>query len=212
MLDLMAVVKVNVSPHPTAQNNAAKVFSEDSRCKLKGKAGRPKLKAAMERLLAKGMIEVAETGPQSRRTPYLCRVERGVVVDFPSGKPASEQPQGNGSEPGTASPQSDGGGIPAFIPASQKEELKRRGFTDDDVFEMKPERARDILADPNRTAASERYRVVGDAPAGSACSLCFGIDGSVKMVEDTERGGKAEPLHPDHAKEFFETEEPEPPL
>src|SRR5262249_35790010 len=47
MLDRMAAVKVNVSPHPTAQNNAAKVFSEDSRCKLRGKAGRPKLKAAM---------------------------------------------------------------------------------------------------------------------------------------------------------------------
>src|SRR5262249_51039085 len=126
MLNLHKGAKL--SPWPTAQNNAAKVFAEDSRCKLRGKAGRAKLKSAMERLQTKGIIEVVETGPQSRPPSLLRRVERGVVVDFPSGRPASEQPQGDDSEPGTfASPQSNGGG-----------------------------------------GASKRYRVVGDAPAGSA--------------------------------------------
>jgi RecA-family ATPase len=140
MLDIVHPLKV--SPYPTAQNNAAKIFSEDSRCKLKGRGVRAKLKAAMERLQAKGKIEVAETGPQSRRTPYIRRVERGVVVDFPSGKPApaSEQPQGNGSEPGAVA------SVPFMMTHAQKRELGLLGYSDEQILEMTPQQGQDIIA------------------------------------------------------------------
>jgi len=86
------------------------------------------------------------------------------------------------------------GGMPAFITAAMKEELKRRGFSNDDIFAMTPQRAHDILADPNCTAATERYRVVGDAPAQTACLICNRTDG-VKLIKDPRRGGQAKPLH-----------------
>jgi hypothetical protein len=40
--------------------------------------------------------------------------------------------------------------------------LKARGFTDDDIFRMRPQDARDILADPNSNA-SERCDIGGIA-------------------------------------------------
>jgi RecA-family ATPase len=76
MLDLIGLA---VSPAPSAPNNAPKVFSDDARCKLKGRRGKLALKAAMERLLTKGTIRIEESGPESKR-----RVR--VVRTFPEGQ------------------------------------------------------------------------------------------------------------------------------
>jgi len=144
MLDLLKGAKL--SPWPTAQNNAAKIFAEDSRCKLTGKGVRNRLKTAMERLLSRGVIEVVETGPQSRPTSLLRRVVRGVVVDFPGGggpapsAPASEQPQGDDSEPGTVA------SVPFMLTAAQKRELGALGCSDEQIREMTPQQGQDILA------------------------------------------------------------------
>jgi hypothetical protein len=59
-----------------------------------------------------------------------------------------------------------------MITAAMKEELKRRGFTDDEIFYMKPERARSILADPERNKLTERYGKGSDAPPETICRVC----------------------------------------
>jgi hypothetical protein len=150
MLDLKPPVKV--SHHPTAQNNAAKIFAEDSRCKLTGKGVRNRLKTAMERLFSRGVIEVVETGSPSRLTSCIRRVERGVIVDFPSGRPApsapaSEQPQGNGGEPDTVA------SVPFMLTAAQKRELHDvLGYSDEQIREMTPQQGQDIIAQRNKLA------------------------------------------------------------
>jgi len=72
MLDLTSQSHA-VSPAPSAPNNAPKIFSEDQRCKLKGRMGKRALKAAMDRLLTKGTIKVEETGPESKRRRHVVR-------------------------------------------------------------------------------------------------------------------------------------------
>jgi RecA-family ATPase len=72
MLDLVSQSHP-VSPAPSAPNNAPKIFSEDQRCKLKGRFGKRALKAAMDRLLSKGSIKVEETGPASKRRSRVVR-------------------------------------------------------------------------------------------------------------------------------------------
>jgi hypothetical protein len=61
-----------------------------------------------------------------------------------------------------AGSKADDDGIPFMITLEMKDQLRSRGFTDNDVFHMRPQQARDILADPNRNANSERSD--GDEP------------------------------------------------
>jgi hypothetical protein len=144
MLDLEPPVKV--SHHPTAQNNAAKIFAADSRCKLTGKGVRNRLKTAMERLFSKGVIEVVETGSPSRLTSCIRRVKRGVVVGFPGGRPASEQPQGNGGEPDIIA------SVPFMLTNAQKAELSALGYSAEQIREMTPQRGQDIIAQRRKLA------------------------------------------------------------
>src|SRR5262249_47682281 len=83
--------------------------------------------------------------------------------------PSQQARPAPGSDRGTAAKTNGGGagGMPAFITTAMKQELKSRGFSDDDLLYMSPQRARDILADPNRTAVTEHYRVVGEVPPGT---------------------------------------------
>jgi len=60
----------------------------------------------------------------------------------------------------------------APIAAWEMDELKQRGFTPDDVFGMYPERARAILADPDRNKLTEKYGKGGDAPPETICRVC----------------------------------------
>lgn len=72
MLDLTSPV-YPVSAAPRAHNNAPKIFADDERCKLKGRVGKAKLKAAMERLLGKGTIVVQDYGRPSRPNSRIVR-------------------------------------------------------------------------------------------------------------------------------------------
>src|SRR5262245_20717150 len=79
-----------------------------------------------------------------------------------------------------------------FITTSEKEELKRRKFTDEEIYTMRTDHAQEILADPTCTAVTERYRnrIVGDAPANTPCLICGGTDG-VKLIKDIGTEPKA---------------------
>ena len=70
MLDL-TVDKVGL--RPTANNYAPKVFSDDVRCRMRGRAGKKKLTEAMDRLVTKGTIATQEYGPPSNRHERIIR-------------------------------------------------------------------------------------------------------------------------------------------
>jgi RecA-family ATPase len=72
-LRMLDMTPYPVSAEPTARNNAPKLFADDQRCKLRGKAGKITLKAAMERLLTKCVIIVRDYGRPSRPNS---RIER----------------------------------------------------------------------------------------------------------------------------------------
>jgi hypothetical protein len=84
-----------------------------------------------------------------------------------------------------------------------KQELKARGFSDDDIFDITPQRAREILADPNCTAFTERYSVGEDT--SEVCLVCQKAD--AKMIGGRDRCGQyeAKPLHPECAPKWFES-------
>jgi RecA-family ATPase len=73
MLDLYTDEGRSLSDKPSAQNNAAKVFSDDTRCQFRGKVGRQVLKDAMNRLFGTGRIKAELQGPRSRQTTRLVR-------------------------------------------------------------------------------------------------------------------------------------------
>jgi hypothetical protein len=75
MLDKAEAMKQNLSSHFKANNNAAKVFSEDPDCKqeFKGKKGRKILETAMRRLFDKKQIDMVPYGFKSRHTYRLAR-------------------------------------------------------------------------------------------------------------------------------------------
>jgi RecA-family ATPase len=77
LLDKAELQRHNLSASPTSNNNAPKLFSADSECRpeFKGKGGRKKLAAAMDRLFEKKAIEIAQYGYPSDRTYRLARVK-----------------------------------------------------------------------------------------------------------------------------------------
>jgi len=97
-----------------------------------------------------------------------------------------------------------------MITAEMKDELKRREFSDDDIFDMNPQRARDILADPNRNADTERFKVVGEVMRGDTCVKCGKGDG-VQLLKDSRTGGKPMPLHLCCARVWFDSKDVPPP-
>jgi len=98
---------------------------------------------------------------------------------------------------------------PAPISSAEKDALKTRGFADADIFDMAPQRARAILENPNRTATSERFRVIG--PTSAQCLICQRADGEVRLIKDVTRPGtRPEPLHPGCAPEWFKDDDEAP--
>jgi hypothetical protein len=94
------------------------------------------------------------------------------------------------------------------VTLSERDALRQRGFNDDQLFDLsaRPQYARDILADPNRNANTERYRVVGEVLPTVACIKCGEI-GDVKLIKDTNQGGKPVALHPWCAPDWYENED-----
>jgi RecA-family ATPase len=77
LLDKAEVQKQNLSARPKSHNYAPKLFSEDQGCRseFKGKNGRKKLAAAMDRLFEKKAIEAVSYGKPSDHTYRIARVE-----------------------------------------------------------------------------------------------------------------------------------------
>jgi RecA-family ATPase len=76
MLIKSETMKYNLSAHPASRNNAAKVFSENSDCRFKGKKGRRILTAAMERLFDQKQIHAVPYGPPSDETFRIEKVKK----------------------------------------------------------------------------------------------------------------------------------------
>jgi RecA-family ATPase len=70
LLRRFIAAKRQVSPKPTARNNAAAVFAEQEEA-IKAKLSKKELWAAMERLFKRNAIKVSEWGPPSQRMQYL---------------------------------------------------------------------------------------------------------------------------------------------
>jgi RecA-family ATPase len=75
MLGRAETLKLNLSAHPTANNNVCKLFSEDPEChgEFRGKQGRKKFAAALRRLCERGVIKLVQYG---RPAANLYRIER----------------------------------------------------------------------------------------------------------------------------------------
>jgi hypothetical protein len=90
------------------------------------------------------------------------------------------------------------------------DQLKTRGFTPDDLFEMNPERARAILADPKSTKLSEKYGQGADAPPETLCRVCkkpgarFFSAPIDPLMPSRPRLVLSYPLHLEHCPEFFD--------
>jgi hypothetical protein len=52
------------------------------------------------------------------------------------------------------------------------DELRRRGFSLDDLFGMSPRLARAIIADPISNKLTEKYGKGADAPPDTVCRVC----------------------------------------
>jgi hypothetical protein len=114
------------------------------------------------------------------------------------------------SEPTAGKTNGGDSGIAFMITAAMKQDLKARGFSDAEVFDMKPERARAILADEGRNADTERFSVVGEVMQNDTCVMCGKPDG-VRLLKDSRTGGEPKPLHLRCAREWFDSKDVPPP-
>jgi hypothetical protein len=166
--------------------------------------------AWMNELVRANVIDDEGTNPRTRfnelRTSLAARHIIGVRDDFvwlarpPS--PYAKAANGGGE------PRSADSSIPFMITIAMKDDLKRRGFSDDAIFTMTPQHAREILADPNRNPDTERFKVVGEVLPSAACAQCGKGDG-VRLYRDSRQpGSKPAALHLRCAAEHFNNDEP----
>jgi hypothetical protein len=181
-----------------------KPISETLKLDLDSKADKERVKAQIKIWLKRGALKEYEDEDKNRNKRTFVKVgtwaETGAtVVRMAPGKHAAKPPH----RETTAS-------VPFMITAAMKDELKQRGFTDDDVFDMKPEHAHAIIADPNRNADTERFKVVGEIGKNDTCVKCGKPDG-VRPLKDSRVGGRAVPLHLRCAREWFDSKDLPPP-
>jgi hypothetical protein len=62
--------------------------------------------------------------------------------------------------------------LPEPLMSWEADDLRARGFSLDELFNMKPKYAREILADPTRNRLTERYGKGGNAPPETICRKC----------------------------------------
>jgi hypothetical protein len=92
------------------------------------------------------------------------------------------------------------------------DELRRRGFTPDDMFGMSPESARSIIADPEWNKLTEIYGKGQDAPPGTLCRFCkqpgkvrFFSAPNDPLTPSHKRATLSYPLHLEHCPQFFDS-------
>ena len=113
--------------------------------------------------------------------------------------------------PSAASSKADDPGEP--LTSWEADELRQRGFSNDELFAMPPPYARQILADPKRSKLSERYGFGADAPADTLCRICK-EPGARLFSEPITAGVRPDrfpgmtPLHLKCCPKFFESSLP----
>jgi hypothetical protein len=95
------------------------------------------------------------------------------------------------------------------ITAGEMDELRRRGFSPDELFDLSPTRARKIIADPGRNHLTERYGKGSAAPPETICRVCKKpgakfFSEPLGPGERPDRFPLATPLHLECAPKFFE--------
>ena len=121
--------------------------------------------------------------------------------------PRSPSPYAGPARASGATATNGGGEGVAPITLDERDALKARGFSGEDLFGMTPQHARDILADANRNPDSERFKVVGQVMGTTACVKC-GKAGGVQMIKDSRSSGtKPKALHHGCARDWFESED-----
>lgn len=163
---------------------AADSRDERKRQQAKATAWRRALADAVE----KGVIETRELNGED----FIWLA--GAAEAAPRSEAASEPKTNSGGEPVAA------------ITVVERDALKARGFTGEEVFAMNPQHARAILADPNRNADTERFKVVGEVSGTDTCVMCGG-PGGVQLIKDTRTGSKPMPLHLRHARKWFDSKD-----
>ena len=96
------------------------------------------------------------------------------------------------------------------ITAGEMDELRRRGFSPDELFNMSPKRARKIIAEPTHNRLTERYGKGSNAPPETICLVCK-KPGAKFFSEPLGPGERSDrfpgmtPLHLECAPKFFES-------
>src|SRR5262249_32561701 len=99
------------------------------------------------------------------------------------------------------------------IAAWEVDELKLRGFSNDDLFSMNPGYARAILADPERNKLTEKYGKGSNAPPETICRVCK-KPGAKFFKEPLGPGERSDrfpghtPLHLECCAKFFSSDLP----
>jgi len=91
------------------------------------------------------------------------------------------------------------------ITAEEMDELKRRGFSGNDLFDMNPKRAREIIADPRYERLNERFAV--GAKTAEPCLHC--LESRARMITFVDRCGRQQTvaLHLKCAPIYYEEDD-----
>jgi DNA-binding Lrp family transcriptional regulator len=157
------------------------------------------------------------TGTKAGNVRFLLfkLVKEGVIEKAGYGKyqmPGTAQsaaPSNGNARARTAKARSDDDGpVVEPITAGEMDELRRRGFSPDELFNMSPTRARTILADPKRNTLTERYGKGSAAPPETICRVCKKpgakfFSEPLGPGERSDRFPGSTPLHLECAPKFF---------
>src|SRR5262249_31955432 len=106
------------------------------------------------------------------------KCEKSANDGPPSGLADEKGGPGEKTQVRTAGPKSKSddlsytGPVVEPITAGEMDELRRRGFSPDELFNMSPTQARKIIANPERNKLTERYGKGSDAPPETICQRC----------------------------------------
>jgi len=153
------------------------------------------------------LVKTSYTNPKNRKDENGLKLspEKREELD---NRDRAQRRKADAARPKSDQDQSTTASVPFMITAAMKDELKQRGFTDDELFYMSPTRARAILADPKRNTLTEHYGKGSDAPPDTACRVC-GKPGARYFSEPLGPGERSDrfpgmtPLHLECAPKFF---------
>jgi hypothetical protein len=176
-----------------AKNWVGKPIAQALGLDIKSKADVTKVKGALKIWTGNGMFKEVEGKDDKRNARTFIEVgiranDGETVVRWSSRKSKAK---------------SRTAGVSAFITLGQKQQLRERGFSEQNILKMTPEEAHRILG------LKDRFQKVGRAPDGVECVQCQKMDErTVFKIKDNwvpagQPGGKAECLHEDCAENWF---------